>query len=89
MDVDLLFDKIILHDETLSEYGRELIIKKIINLKNDILTERPTIKNKESSSLITEEILSNLNDKDLVVLLVLGYEYFAVKYFINLSNSRM
>jgi hypothetical protein len=87
MDVDLFFDKVILNNEPLTDYGRELIINKLIVLKNNILEENPTQKNKEKSSLINKEILSNLSDNDLVVLLVLGYEYFAVKYFINLGKK--
>ena len=74
MEINNLFEQIILGDNTLSEQGREQIVYELI----DIYSQMP--QPVEGVGVMT---FINLSDKDLVITLVSAYEAHAIKYFIE------
>ena len=73
MDINKLFDEIILGNNTLSEEGREQIIYELI----DIYSKMP--QPIEGVGIMT---FINLPDKELVLTIISAYEAHAIKYFL-------
>lgn len=73
MDIDLLFNKIILEKITLSERGREDIIYELI----DVYSRMP-----QPVKGVGVMTFAKLNDKELVLTLISAYEADAVRYFL-------
>lgn len=73
MNINLIFDEIILKNNTLSEGGREEIVYELI----DIYSKMP--QPVEGVGVMT---FINLSDKNLVLTLISAYEAFAIKYFL-------
>ena len=73
MDINLIFDQIILGNNTLSKEGREEIIYELI----DIYSKMP--QPVKGVGVVT---FTNLPDKELVLVLISAYEAFAIKYFL-------
>ena len=78
MNSDIYFNKIFLEDKTLTEEGRNIVVNDIISLQEHI---------KHTKKRITKEELENVNDVDLVLLLCIGHEYFAIRYFMECSRN--
>ena len=74
MDIDLIFDEIILGENTLSEDGREEIIYELIDIHSRM--PQPV----EGVGIMT---FVNLSDKDLVLTLVSAYQADAVRHFLK------
>lgn len=73
MNIDLIFDKIILGNDTLSDEGREQIIFELI----DIYSRMP-----QPVKGVGVMTFANLSDKDLVLTLISAYEADAIRYFL-------
>ena len=78
MDVDLIFDEIILGNNTLSEEGREEIVYELI----DIYSQMP--QPVEGVGVMT---FINLTDKALVLTLISAYQSSAIKFFIECGKE--
>lgn len=76
MDSNLLFDEIIIGNNTLSEEGRDNIVYELI----DVYSKMPQpVKGVGINTFI------NLSDKALVLILISAYEAFAIKHFLFCS----
>lgn len=73
MDSDLLFDNIIIDNNTLSKEDREEIVYDLINIYQKM--PHP-VKDVGVNTFI------NLSDKALVLTLISAYEVFAIKHFL-------
>lgn len=73
MNIDKLFEQIIMGDNTLSEVGREQIVYELI----DIYSKMP-----QPVSDVGVMTFTNLPDKELVLTLMSAYEAFAIKHFL-------
>ena len=73
MDVDLIFDEVILGNNTLSEQGREEIVYDLI----DIYSQMP-----QPVDGVGVMTFINLPDKQLVLTMISAYEAFAIKHFL-------
>ncbi len=73
MEINNLFEQIILGDNTLSEEGREQIVYELI----DIYSKMP-----QPVSGVGILTFINLPDKELVLTLISAYEAHAIKYFL-------
>ena len=73
MDINLIFDQIILGNNTLSEEGREEIIYELI----DIYSKMP-----QPIKGVGVVTFTNLLDKELILVLISAYEAFAIKHFL-------
>jgi hypothetical protein len=73
MDINLIFDEIIIGNNTLSEEGREEIVVELI----DIYSKMP--QPVKGVGVVT---FINLSDKDLVLTMISAYEAFAIKHFL-------
>ena len=74
MDIDLIFDEIILNNNTLSDEGREEVIYELI----DIYSRMPQpVKGVGVMTFI------NLTDKELVLTLISAYEADAIRHFLK------
>lgn len=78
MDLDLIFNEIILGNNTLSEEGREEIVVELI----DIYSKMP--QPVEGVGVMT---FINLSDKDLVLTMISAYKAFAIKHFVKCGKD--
>ena len=78
MDINLIFDEIILGNNTLSEEGREEIVVELI----DIYSQMP--QPVEGVGVMT---FINLSDKELVLVLISAYDTYAIKYFLECGRK--
>lgn len=77
MDVDKYIDEILIKNNTLTEEGREGVIEDIMALKKLIKHTKETKPTK----------LHKYTDKGLVMVLIAGHEFFAIKHFMECSRN--
>ncbi len=78
MDINNLFEQIILRNNTLSEQGREKIIFNLI----DIYSRMP-----QPVKGVGVMTFAHLPDKELVLTLISAYEADAIRYFLTCGKD--
>jgi hypothetical protein len=74
VNIDLIFDEIILNNNTLSETGREEIVYELI----DIYSRMP-----QPVKGVGVMTFAKLTDKELVLTLISAYEADAIRHFLK------
>jgi hypothetical protein len=77
MNVEKLFDRIIVYNDTIKYNEREDIVNNILEINKNLPIKYP----------FSKEQLLNFDDKDLILYLTDIYELFGVKYFIDLGKE--
>lgn len=78
MDTNKYIDEILIKNNTLTDEGREIVIEEIIALQDSL----KHVKEKKS---IFE--LTRYTDKGLVLTLMAGHEFFAIKHFLECGRN--
>jgi len=77
MNVEQLFDRVIVYNQTIGYDEREDIVDNILETTKNLPLKKP----------FTKEQLLSFADKDLILYLTDVYELFGIKYFIDLSKQ--
>jgi len=77
MNIEQLFDRIIVYNKTINYNEREEIIDNILERNKTLPLKHP----------FTKEQLVNFDDRDLILYLTDVYELFGIKYFVDLGKK--
>lgn len=77
MNVEKLFDKIVVYKNTLSFEEKEDIVIYILDITENLPIKKP----------FSKEQLLNFEDKDLILYLVDVNELFGIKYFYDINKQ--
>jgi|GEM_PF-4706204 CRISPR/Cas system Type II protein with McrA/HNH and RuvC-like nuclease domain len=77
MNVEQLFDRVIVYNQTIGYDEREDIVDNILETTKNLPLKKP----------FTKEQLLSFADKDLILYLTDVYELFGIKYFTDLSKQ--